>query len=319
MTFQFLGSARTGQVDFPGLTTGPGVLWVFWTNTESGNFEARGIQVTGLGTIGQIGPVQVAPGSNGRSFGDGAVGPAGQFMITYQDNFEPLEGPSGVHVNLDPDGLGPAGFGPRLQVTTSSVGSFDSIPAMDSRTVLASVNLEWDRSGGPHNGRVYLIYNDERVNESNDTEIVLRFSDDNGLTWSNRVRINDDLTRRSQFLPWASLDQTTGNLAVSWHDARRDSGNFGDGDTNGVPNDDAQFWAAVSTDGGVSFTNMRISGGTSNEDQAFNSIDYGDYTGLSFTNGVFYPSWADNSNSTADNPNGTLSRFDLYTAKVTVP
>ncbi len=211
------------------------------------------------------------------------------------------------------------GFTNKRKVLTGNVGSFDSIPAMDSRTVLASVNLEWDRSGGPFDGRVHLIYNDEFPNESDNTEIVELYSDDNGATWSGRIRVNDDATNRSQFLPWASLDQTTGWLAASWHDARMDAGDHTDGDTNGIRNDDAQFWAAVSKDGGVTWeTNIRVSAGTSNEDQAQNGIDYGDYTGLSFHAGVFYPIWADNSNSTGDNPNGTLNQFDLYTARVQV-
>ena len=47
-------------------------------------------------------------------------------------------------------------------------------------------------------------------------------------------------------------------------------------------------------------------------------MEYGDYTGLSYLGGSFYPSWADNSNSTGDNPDGALSKFDAYTAKVTV-
>jgi hypothetical protein len=44
----------------------------------------------------------------------------------------------------------------------------------------------------------------------------------------------------------------------------------------------------------------------------------GDYTGLDFFDGKLYPVWADNSNSTGDNPDGTLSRFDIYTAQVTL-
>jgi hypothetical protein len=37
---------------------------------------------------------------------------------------------------------------------------------------------------------------------------------------------------------------------------------------------------------------------------------------LTFISGIAYPVWADNSNSTGDNPNGTLSRFDVYGAQV---
>src|SRR5262249_47303674 len=143
---------------------------------------------------------------------------------------------------------------------------------------------------------------------SNDTDIFVRFSDDKGATWSPRVRVNDDLTTTSQFLPNISVDQTTGNVAVTWHDARNDPGN-----------NNAQFFGAVSDTGGVSFgANFQISAGTSNADTAFSGVDYGDYTWSDFHAGHLHVVWADNSNSTGDNPAGTLSTFDLYTAKVSV-
>ena len=71
-------------------------------------------------------------------------------------------------------------------------------------------------------------------------------------------------------------------------------------------------------------TNLQVSAGTSNADNSPNPapgiarLDYGDYTGLAFNNGNFYPVWADNSNSTGDNPQGALSGFDLYTAQVSI-
>src|SRR5438128_657165 len=93
----------------------------------------------------------------------------------------------------------------------------------------------------------------------------------------------------------------------------------GPGDTDGVPNDDAQFWGAFSTDGGRTFTtNSQISAGTSNSHDSGNGIDYGDYTGLSFYGGIAHPAWADNSNSTRNNPDGTLHQLDIYTAAVAV-
>jgi hypothetical protein len=48
------------------------------------------------------------------------------------------------------------------------------------------------------------------------------------------------------------------------------------------------------------------------------TFDYGDYSGLAFHGGTFYPCWADNSNSTGDNPAGAQSNFDIYTARVTL-
>jgi hypothetical protein len=39
---------------------------------------------------------------------------------------------------------------------------------------------------------------------------------------------------------------------------------------------------------------------------------------MAFAAGAFHPVWADNSNSTLDNPDGALSKFDVYTARVSV-
>ena len=44
----------------------------------------------------------------------------------------------------------------------------------------------------------------------------------------------------------------------------------------------------------------------------------GDYTHAAFVGGMFWPAWSDNSNSTGDNPDGTLHQFDLYTAKIPI-
>jgi len=278
----------------------------------------RGAPVSGLGQLGAFGPKERVPGSRDGSFGDIVVGPNGQVMVTYQDNI-PSEGPSTIFVNLDPDGLGTAGFGPAIAVTTTNVGGFDFIPPQSNRSVDSESGLAWDRSGSPHRGRVYLLYTSEEPQESNDTDIQVRHSDDQGATWSAPVRVNDDAGTNSQFNPRISLDQTTGNIAVSWHDSRNDLGAGGPGDTNGIPDDDAQFFASASLDGGASFLpNVQVSQGTSNAGVSKNGVEYGDYTGLSFFGGAFYPSWADNSNSTGDNPDGPLSKFDVYTARVTI-
>jgi hypothetical protein len=230
------------------------------------------------------------------------------------------QGGGKLFVNVDADGLGPAGFGDRSFVAATHVGGFDFIPAQPDRSVDAESGLAWDRTGGAHNGRVYLVYTLEQKNESDNTDIYVRYSNDNGATWSEAKRVNDDATANSQFLPKIALDQTTGKIAVVWHDSRNDLGTGGPGDTNGLPNDDAQFWGAFSTNGGASFSpNIQISDGTSNSHDSGNSIDYGDYTGLSFYGGIAHPAWADNSNSTGTNPDGALHQLDIYTAAVAAP
>lgn len=320
LSVQQAGGERRGlfrYVDQPTIIAGNGEVWV--TFNAGGPIFAAGAPVTGLGQVGAFSAGEVAPGTNNCTYGDIAIGPAGQVMQVCMLN-STGQGGGKVFVNLDPDGLGPAGFGDRIFVTATHVGGFDFIPPQPDRSVDAEAGLAWDRTGGPHHGRVYLVYTKEQQNESDNTDIYVRYSDDNGATWSAGLRLNDDQTTNSQFMPKISLDPTTGNLAVFWYDSRADLGTGGAGDTDGVPNDDAQLWGTFSTDGGLSFMpNFQISKGTSNSHASGNHIDYGDYSGLSFYGGIAHPAWSDNSNSTGNNPDGTLFKLDIYTAAVSIP
>jgi len=306
--------------DQPSISAGLNSVWISFTNVPSEVIQAFGFPVTGLGQYGPLTPTQAVPTSAGRGdYGDTAVGPNGQVLVTYQDATNG-QGGSHIYTALDPDGLGPAGFNDPLELARSRVGGFDYIPAQSHRSVDAEASLAWDRSGGPHTGRVYAVWTQENGNESDDMDIMFQYSDDNGTTWSPAVRLNDDHTTNSQFMPAIALDQSTGNVAVSWYDARGDLGAGSPTDTDGVPNDDVQIWATYSIDGGVTFIpNFQVSQGASNSNDAASGFDYGDYTHAAFQSKAFYPAWSDNSNSTGDNPDGTLHQLDLYTAKVTVP
>jgi hypothetical protein len=301
-------------VDQPTITAAEGAVWVVFN--AGGPMFATGAPVSGLGRVGPFFSGEVVPGSNNCTYGDVAIGPAGQVMQSCALT-ETGQGGGKVFVNVDPDGLGPAGFGDRVFVAATHVGGFDFIAPQPDRSVDAEPGLAWDRTGGPHHGRVYVVYTKEQQNESDNTDIYVRYSDDGGASWSGGVRVIDDAGTNSQFLPKISLDPTTGNLAVVWYDSRADLGAGGAGDTDGIPNDDAQFWGAFSTDAGASFTpNVQISAGTSNSHDSGNGIDYGDYSGLSFFGGVAHPAWSDNSNSTGTNPDGALHQLDIYTAAV---
>ncbi len=249
-------------VDQPTIISGENSAWVVFN--AGGPMVATGAPVTGLGQVGSFSPVEVVPGSNNCTYGDVAIGPSGQVMNVCTLT-ETGQGGGKLFTSVDPDGLGPAGFGKRVFVTDTHIGGFDFIAPQPDRSVDAEPGLAWDRTGGAHAGRVNLVYTREVKNESDNTDIEVRHSDDNGATWSGPVRVNDDATANSQFLPKISLDPTTGNLAVIWYDSRQDLGSGGPGDTNGLPNDDAQVWGAFSKDGGGTFTpNIQISAGTSN-------------------------------------------------------
>lgn len=305
-----------GNVDQPTITTGPGSVWL--TFDRNNGVAATGASVSGLGQVGLFQPIAAnLPGSDGGAFGDVAVGPSGQVMVTYQKQVSHTL--SKMFVSVDADGLGAGGFAKPTAVTTSHVTLFDYMPAQDTRGIDAEVGLAYDRSGGPFTGRAYMVYTDEIPAGSANTDIYVRYSDNGGTLWSNPIRVNDDAGLNSQLLPRISVDNTSGLVSVGWYDARNDLGNGALGDTDNISNDDVQYFATVitpQTDGLLVATNRQISAGTSNAFDANNSIDLGDYTGLDFDNGVVHPEWFDNSNSTGDNPNGTLKALNVYTANV---
>jgi hypothetical protein len=312
VSFRPLYQTPTTFNDQPSVVIGPsgvpgqGSVWFSYTD-EANRLVVQGASVTALGAVGTFGAAEAAVGPGG-DFGDLFVGPNGQVIVCYQDNGSG-DGPDTILVNVDPDGLGPVGFGPVITATTTQVGGFATIPAQPSRTIDSEGGLAWDRSTGPHRGRVYLMYTDRPNTSSTDTDIYVRFSDNNGTNWSPRVRVNDDPAGKSQFLPRIALDQTSGAIAVSFYDARNSPGN-----------NTAEIWASVSIDGGLTFApNVKVSAGISSAIvSAVGGFNFGDYSGLDFQNGVFYPCWADNSNTTGDNPGGTLKTLDMYTAKVSV-
>lgn len=315
VSFTLLYQSASRGNDQPTITAGPGTngqgsVWISYTDTHN-NETSQGAAVTGLGAVGVFSTAQTAPGSGG-DFGDIVIGPSGEVLIAYQNN-STTEGPDTLHLNLDADGLGAGGFGPQTSATVTQVGGFATIPAQPLRKIDAEAGLAWDRSGGLHTGRVYLVYTDRPDTSSPDTDIYDRYSDDKGTNWSAPVRVNDDPVGngKSQFLPRIALDQTTGYIAVSFYDCR-----------NSASNDTTEVWATVSTNGGVSFLpNVKVSAGVSSAVVpviAATKFDYGDYSALTFYGGVFYPCWADNSNSTSNNPDGATNYFDVYTARVTV-
>ena len=301
-TFTNLASFA-GSVDQPTVVAGQGAVWIIWN--QSGQMVGRGAPVTGLGTIGAFVPLTTAPGSGGCSFGDVAIGPGGIVAQVCG----PSGGQTGGNVNfwLDADGLGPGGWAGPIVATTTNVGGFDFIPAQNSRSIDSETGLQFDvRPASPHFGRLYLVYTEEPVQESSDTEIFVRFSDNNGTTWSAPTRANDDATVRSQFNPKMSFDELTGNLGICWHDCRDSATNTQMRDyctaTGSAPPAPA-FLPNASVGDGLS---LSVGGG----------VEFGDYSGMDYINNVMHPAWADSSNSTGNNPNGT-SAFDICTDRVT--
>ena len=311
-------SPKGSSVDQPTIVAGEGSVWLTWNN--NGIMQASGARVSGLGRSGSSPSGRTSRRAGTAASATSRSGPRVRCSRCARRT-RTARSPTvaTIRAAIDPDGLGPKAFTPAKGIATTNVQQFDAILPQRSRTVDAETGLAWDTdASSPHVGRLYLLWTDEQPNESNDTDIWLRSSDDAGVTWSAPVRVND-VTTNAQFLPRIALDPTTGNLAFGWHDARNDAGDHGPGDTDGKPNTDAMYYVTFSTDGGATFAPaVAASAGVSNAKEAQNGIDFGDYSGLAFFGGVAMPAWSDNSNSTGDNPGGALKTFDIYTARVSL-
>ncbi|MBS4036367.1 MAG: exo-alpha-sialidase [Ignavibacterium sp.] len=109
-----------------------------------------------------------------------------------------------------------------------------------------------DNSYGPNRGRLYLIYaSNFPSGNGNKPDIFLRYSDDQGVTWSTARTVNDDPNTQNhhQWHPAVWVDKTSGRIFMKWMDTR---------DT--PTSDSAYIYATYSADGGDTFApNQRIS------------------------------------------------------------
>ena len=314
-------------VDRPAIATGDGTVWVTYrTGLTPITGDARndamalgGIVVDAAGKVAATIPTRLVPpdsrflldGPLEVNYGSVAVSPAGVPIIAYQDQVD-LAGSSVIYTSrFDPTSRSLTTARP---TTFTTVGGQFYIPAEPTGHIDAEVGLAYDLS----DGRLYMVYTGSPAINCGCTYVDLRFSDDDGATWSNPTRVSDNLIDSANFNPKVAVDPVTGHVAVSFYSARNDF-DSGAGDRDDKTNDDVELFASVSTDGGLSFapnvqvatapTSAAIAGGNGGR-------DLGRYTGLAIYNDVMYPAWADNSVGLAGNP--TPNDLDVAVSRVQV-
>jgi len=132
-----------------------------------------------------------------------------------------------------------------------------------------------DLSNGPNKGAIYINWSDQR-NGSQNTDVWLVKSNDNGQNWSNPIRVNNDSTKSQQFMSWFTIDQTNGRLYCLFYDRR----NYKDAYTD--------VYLAFSDNGGESFKNIKV-----NEKPFLPSkkVFFGDYINIAVHNNIVRPIW----------------------------
>jgi hypothetical protein len=194
-----------------------------------------------------------------------AVGPNGQVYVAWA-------GPLGLVFNKSLDG-GKTWL-PREKKLEPIIGGWDyDITGIDRCDGLPITSC--DASNGPYKGTIYVNWSDQR-NGSDNTDIWMIKSNDEGNTWSKPIRINNDTGVSQQFMSWLTVDQKTGYLYCLYYDRRNHHG------------DTTDVYLAVSKDGGNSFTNFRINDHSFKPDK----IDFfGDYICVRSMGDIVRPLW----------------------------
>lgn len=149
-----------------------------------------------------------------------------------------------------------------------------------------------DNSFGPYRGRLYLVYaSNNPPGNGNKSDIFLRYSTDQGATWSSARVVNDDPNSANnfQFHPAIWCDKETGRLYIKFYDTRR------------VPTSDSMdVYATYTDDGGETFApNQRLTNRTFriNFTNATSATYRGDYDAITSNRYAALAVWTDFRNS----------------------
>ena len=194
-----------------------------------------------------------------------AVGPNGEIYVAWA-------GPEGIVFNKSLD-QGETWLDREMQVDPMPTGWDYSIPGIYRANGLPITVC--DLSSGEHHGTIYINWSDQR-NGSDDTDVWLSKSINGGQTWSAPVRVNDDPAGKHQFFTWMTIDQTNGYLYFVFYDRR----NYNDSNTD--------VYVALSTDGGNTFINRKISESPFVPNA---NVFFGDYTNITAHDGIVRPIW----------------------------
>lgn len=285
-----------------------GNLYDAWTNFIPGSPDTNQVQLSRSVDRGihWSSPYTISRAVSAGKLNHGVniqTGPMGEVYAVWSiyDTWPSDEVALGFTKSIDGGGI----FTPARRIADNIKGIRASLTGKNMR-VNSFPSMTVDNSNGPYRGRIYIVWTNigiPGINTGNDIDVYLIRSDDQGETWSNPLRINQDAPglRKQHFFPWICCDPITGGLAVIYYD-----------DRNLTPTD-CETYVSCSHDGGMSWTDMKVS------DVSFTPSPipgiafsyFGDYIGIQSRNMKVYPIWTDNRTG---NAMAYVSPFDLRPA-----
>ncbi|MBI1742753.1 hypothetical protein HYR54_06755 [Candidatus Acetothermia bacterium] len=266
-----------------------GNVYVSWTRFTSDGSQIMFARSTNGGlsfeqAIALSPPGHLVQGSIPR------VGPQGEVYVAWRDFNTP-----GIQISKSIDGgssFGGDGVDHTLVAKVEFIGEQASPATCQGRRILngfVDAGFEFPTLGiNPRNGEVYLAYNSNPAGIDQSDIYFVRSSDD-GHSWTEPLRVNDDTTSTDQWLPALAV-APDGTVAIIWYDRRNDPKNLS-----------FDVYMAVSHDGGRTWLpNRRVTSVSSEVPPLSPNFDrfrpcyMGDYVHITASSENFYLAWGDN-------------------------
>ncbi|MBX2976662.1 MAG: T9SS type A sorting domain-containing protein [Ignavibacteriaceae bacterium] len=151
---------------------------------------------------------------------------------------------------------------------------------------------------------LYITYSAK--NGSDLSDVFLIKSLDNGQSWSSPIRVNSDNTNADQFMP--ELVVSNNVIYVAFQDSRNDEANRF-----------VETYLAKSNDGGLTFTNEKISTSSFDPHSILLGNYIGDYIGLAISKSSVISVWTDGRNNNFDLYSGIISNTPSSVKEATLP
>ncbi len=268
-----------------------GNLYCAWTNFVPGEPDTNQVQLSRSNDHGLTwsSPFNISAGVAAQKLNHGVnlqTGPGGEVYAVWSiyDSWPADENAIGFTKSVDGGGI----FTPATRILNNIKGIRMSGTGKNMRVSSFPV-MTVDISTGPYRGTVYIVWANigvPGINTGSDINLYLIKSTDEGETWSVPVKVNQDPQGlgKQHYLPWITCDPVTGGLCVIYYDDRN------------LPSTKAETYVSYSYDGGVSWTDMKVS------DYSFTPSPipglaynyFGDYIGIQSRNMKVYPTWTDN-------------------------